>query len=131
MVTKLRAEGCGSRIPAGEKGLSLQNVLIRCGALPLSYSKVRSVFPGIKVSEHDVDYASPSSVNFKNEWSYVSAPPRAFVECLEASPLFSLPIPAGITVFINQLPEKVKISNGQHHENSFIFNLSGIVNLSN
>jgi hypothetical protein len=71
---------------------------------PVLYSKVTGVFPGIKLPEHEVDYSSPSSVNLKNEWSYVSAPPRAFVECLEGSSLFSLIILVVIAVsYINCL----------------------------
>jgi hypothetical protein len=56
------------------------------------------VFPGIKLPKREVDYSSPSNVNLKNGWIYVSAPSRAFVECLEARSLFSLPLPVVIIV---------------------------------
>jgi hypothetical protein len=101
IVAKLRAEGCGFRIPAGVKGLSLQKVRVRSGAHLATYSKVTGVFLGIKLPEREVDYSSPSSVNLQNEWSYVSAPLRAFVECLEASSLFYLPLPLVIAVSQN------------------------------
>lgn len=65
-VTKLRTEGCGFRIPAGVKALSLQNVRLRCGTHPVSFSKVTGLFPGIKLPELEVEYSSPTSVNLKN-----------------------------------------------------------------
>jgi hypothetical protein len=35
----------------------------------------RGAVPGVKRPGRDVDHLSPSSVEVKNEWSYISAPP--------------------------------------------------------
>jgi len=81
---------CGGKswvqIRVGTRDFSLvRSVQNSSGASLTSRSKGnRWLFAGIK---HDSDHAPPSRVEVKNEWSYTSAPPYAFMAC----PLTTLP----------------------------------------
>jgi hypothetical protein len=80
VATRPRDGRSGVRIPVGAMDVSLRNVQIgsRSPPSPLS-SEHRGSFQGLSQLEREVNYSPTSSAEVKNEWSYTSVPPYAFM----------------------------------------------------
>jgi hypothetical protein len=80
MATRLRAGRSGVRIPVGAIDLSLRNVQTGSWSPPSSLSSEhRGPLQGLSQSEREVYYLPTSSAEVKNEWSYMSTSPYAFL----------------------------------------------------
>jgi hypothetical protein len=71
-------------MPVGTRDISrLSNVQTGSGVHPSSYSIVAGQRPEVEVS-----HPSASSAEIKNEWSYTSSPPYAFIMRTGTLPFF-------------------------------------------
>jgi hypothetical protein len=69
---------------AGTRHFSLlQNIWTGPGAYPASYLKGTTLYLQLKRMGHESDCSYPPSSGLKNEQSYTSRPPYAFVVCKE------------------------------------------------